>query len=243
MVLKGEPARGREEWGSSPPGMTVMPFSTTLTVLPRTVISKWFHSPTGLSAWVRGVTAARTSAGVFRSIRTLYISPEPIGQHQMLTWYMPSPRKKTPESASGSASRSSLPADVPGMGAVRQNVGNVLVDEGRLLEPPIKLQDEVAVFALAPERLVALRFAAGVIIDDAIDDLPVAVVALGHFPAGQVLAVEKGNKALGRGRRTAPGGNDDQNSQNGKRQGTSFHDQLVPIMGRSFNLLCGDDSR
>ncbi len=53
------------------PGMTVLPLSTTVTVLPRTVISKWFHSPTGLSACVRGVTAALTSAGVLGSVRTL----------------------------------------------------------------------------------------------------------------------------------------------------------------------------
>ena len=68
------------------PGITVVPLSSTLTVLPLTVISKWFHSPTGLSAWCMGVTAARSSGGVLRSVRMLYISPEPIGQHQMLTW-------------------------------------------------------------------------------------------------------------------------------------------------------------
>ena len=43
------------------------------------------HSPTGLSACVRGVTAARNSGGVLRSIRMPYISPDPIGQHQMFT--------------------------------------------------------------------------------------------------------------------------------------------------------------
>ena len=38
-----------------------------------------------------------------------------------------------------------LAVDVLGVGAVGQDVGNVLVDERRLLEPPIDLQDEVAV--------------------------------------------------------------------------------------------------
>ena len=91
------------------PAITVLPFRTTFTVLPLTVISKWFHSPTGLSAWVLGVAAARSSGEWPGSVRMLKISPEPIGQHQMLVWNRPSPRRKTPESASGSGSRSSLP--------------------------------------------------------------------------------------------------------------------------------------
>ena len=67
------------------PSITVLPFNTTVTDFPRTVISNWFHSPTGLSACVRGVTAARTAGVRFASIRTPYISPEPMGQHQMLS--------------------------------------------------------------------------------------------------------------------------------------------------------------
>ena len=36
---------------------------------PFSVISNWFHCPTGRSACVRGVTAARTVAGMLGSIR------------------------------------------------------------------------------------------------------------------------------------------------------------------------------
>ena len=53
------------------PEMTVLPLSATRTVLPLTVISKWFHWPTGLSAWVLGVAAARSSGDVFGSMRML----------------------------------------------------------------------------------------------------------------------------------------------------------------------------
>ena len=67
------------------PGITAFPFSFTLTVPLRTVISYRFHLVTGSSACVRGVTAARTSGGIAGSRRTPYISPEPIGQHQMFT--------------------------------------------------------------------------------------------------------------------------------------------------------------
>src|SRR4051812_2772924 len=59
--------------------MTVTPFRTTVTVLPLAVISKWFHSPTGLSARCRGVTAARRSGGVSRRGRPGYISHRPVG--------------------------------------------------------------------------------------------------------------------------------------------------------------------
>ena len=94
----------------------------------------------------------------------------------------------------GKGERSSLPwmslACVPS-GKI---YGNVLVDERCFLEPPVELQDEVAIFAVAPERFVALGLAAGVVIDDAIDDFPVAVVALGHFPAGQILPLNSETK-------------------------------------------------
>ena len=39
-----------------------------------------------VAAVVRGVTAARSSGEVFGSVRGPYISPEPMGQHQMFTW-------------------------------------------------------------------------------------------------------------------------------------------------------------
>ena len=73
-----------------------------------------------------------------------------------------------------------------------------------LLDSPIQLQHEVAIFAVAPERFVTLRLAAGVVIDDAIDDFPVAVVTFGHLPAGEVVAAKERYKPLGRSRRAFP---------------------------------------
>ena len=56
------PLGGRS--GIVAPGRTVKPFSTTVTVLSFTVISNVFHSPTGLSAWWRGVTFSADDVGV-----------------------------------------------------------------------------------------------------------------------------------------------------------------------------------
>ena len=67
------------------PALTVVPLSTTVILSPSQVISKRFHSPTGRSAWVLGVTPARRAGGVDGSVRRPYISPEPIGQHQIFT--------------------------------------------------------------------------------------------------------------------------------------------------------------
>ena len=39
-----------------------------------------------------------------------------------------------------------LAVDVLGVGAVGQDIGDVLVDERRFLEPPVDLEDEVAIF-------------------------------------------------------------------------------------------------
>ena len=86
--------------------------------------------------------------------------------------------------------------DVLRVRAVGQDVRDVLVDERRLLEPPVQPQHEVAVLPLGPQVLVARGFAAGVVVDHAVDDLPVPVVAVGHLPAGEVLAVEQGDEAL-----------------------------------------------
>src|SRR5437016_712633 len=66
-----------------------------------------------------------------------------------------------------------LAMNVACVGAIRQDVGYILVEEGRLFEPPIHMQDEIAILALAPERLVTPSFALGIVVDDAIDDLPV----------------------------------------------------------------------
>ena len=89
-------------------------------------------------------------------------------------------------------------ADVACVGAIRQDVGNIFVEEGRFLKPPIHLQDEIAILAVAPERLVTQSLALGIVVDDAIDDLPVSVIASRHFPPAQVLTIEERDKPLGR---------------------------------------------
>ena len=142
------------------PGMTVLPLSTTLTVLPLTVISKWFHWPTGLSAWVRGVTAARTSARCFgirphaihlarsnRPAPDVHLKPAVATKEDARIRV----RKRQPQL---------IAFNVLGVGAVGQDIGNILIDEWCFLEPPIQLQDEVAIFAIAPERFVPLGLAA-----------------------------------------------------------------------------------
>ena len=121
-----------------------------MTVFPRTVISKWFHSPTGLSACVRGVTAARTAAGVLRSMRMLYISPEPIGQHQMLIWCLPDPANENAGIRVGQRELHLLAANVARVRAVRQDVGDIRIDVRRLLDAPVDLQHEVAELPLGP---------------------------------------------------------------------------------------------
>jgi hypothetical protein len=82
------------------------------------------------------------------------------------------------------------------MGAVRQDVGNILVEERRLFEPPIYLQNEIAVLSLTPKRFVTRGFALGIVIDNPIDDLPVSVIAGGNFPPIQVFTIEKRDKSL-----------------------------------------------
>lgn len=65
--------------------MSFSPLRMTVTCFFRTVISKRFHEPTGLSARFFGVTAAFSSGEEAGFFRTPYISPEPTGQFQMLT--------------------------------------------------------------------------------------------------------------------------------------------------------------
>jgi len=84
------------------------------------------------------------------------------------------------------------------VGAVREDGGHG-IEPGRLLDAPVEPQDEVAVLLRAPEVLVAGRLGAGVVVDDAVEDLPVAVVAGGHLPVGEVFAVEEGGETVLRG--------------------------------------------
>src|SRR5262249_3757702 len=63
---------------------------------------------------------------------------------------------------------------------------------------PIDLQDEILVFLFGPEVLVLLilGFAERVVIDHAVQDFPVAVVAFRNGPAGEILAVEERDEAV-----------------------------------------------
>ena len=74
-----------------------------------------------------------------------------------------------------------------------------LLMNGASLSRQSSCRTKSPILALAPERLVALGLAPGVVVDHAVDDLPVPVVALGDFPAGEVLAVEERHEALGGG--------------------------------------------
>ena len=75
-----------------------------------------------------------------------------------------------------------LAEDVFRVRAVGQDIGDVLVDERRLLEPPVDEQDEVTILPLAPESLVTLCLAFGIVIDDAVDDLRDFSAASGSAP-------------------------------------------------------------
>src|SRR5438270_899918 len=88
--------------------------------------------------------------------------------------------------------------NVPCVGAIRQDIGNILVEVGRLFEPPIYVQDEIAILAVAPERLVTRSFALGIVVDDSINDLPMSVIAGRNSPAEEVLAIEERDKLFGR---------------------------------------------
>ena len=102
------PLSGRS--GTSAFSMTVLPFNITVTRLPMTVMSNEFHWPTGLSAGTFGTAAARCSGVRLLSFRTDHISPEPMGQHQMLTCPRPVPRSRMPESAFGVGTSITVPS-------------------------------------------------------------------------------------------------------------------------------------
>ena len=173
-----------------------------------------------------GVTAARSSGGVFGSVRMPYISPEPIGQHQMLTWWLPDAAEVDAGIGVGQGQLQLLAVDVPGVGAVGQDVGDVRVDVRRFLEPPVDVQLEVAELAVQPEALVPLGLALGVVVDHAVDHLPVAAIALGHLPAGEVLAVEERREAR---RRLVVGGRRRRGQAHDQRHGEAEPPTSVEI--------------
>src|SRR5262249_6506329 len=112
---------------------------------------------------------------------------------------------------------------------VGQDVGAFLVEKGPLFGPPVHVQDEIAVLAVAPERLVPRGFALGVVVDDAVDDLPVSVIARRHFPPGQILAVEERNEPLGRRVVCRPGRDAEQYPHEGKPGAASLHHDVPPV--------------
>jgi len=83
--------------------------------------------------------------------------------------------------------------------------------------------------------LFARRFAFGVVIDDAIEDAPVAVVAGGNFPAGQVAAVEQRYEASLASRRLR---RRHQPIADGDRGRTKDRDQEYGDHRRSVSTFC-----
>ena len=83
-----------------------------------------------------------------------------------------------------------------GVGAVGQDVGNVWIDVRRVLDAPFEAEDVVAVFLVAGEAFFAFGFTFGIVIDDPVEDFPVAVIAFGNFPSGEVATVEERNEAV-----------------------------------------------
>ena len=115
----------------------------------------------------------------------------------MLTWLFPvHVAEVDPRVAVGELELDLLAVDVPRVGAVGEDVGDVRVLVRRLLDPPVELQDEVAELLLADQVLVAGGLAPGVVVDHAVEDLPVAVVPLGDDPLRKVLAVEERTESL-----------------------------------------------
>src|SRR5262249_23689051 len=80
---------------------------------------------------------------------------------------------------------------------VRQDDRHLVLEAGYVvLQPPVETQHKVLVRLLRPQVLVALGLALGVVVDDAAgQDAPVTVVAFGHLPAAEILAVEERNEA------------------------------------------------
>ena len=83
------------------------------------------------------------------------------------------------------------------VGAVGEDGGDGVEARG-LFDAPVEAEGEVAVGFFGPEIFVAGSFGAGVVVDDAVEDFPVAVVADGRFPPGEVAAVEERDPARGK---------------------------------------------
>ena len=81
--------------------------------------------------------------------------------------------------------------DVPGVGAVGQDVGNIAIGIRRFLDAPVHMQLEVAELTLQPEALVSRGLALGIVVDGTVHDLPVPAIPLRHLPPGEVVPVEK----------------------------------------------------
>lgn len=71
-----------------------------------------------------------------------------------------------------------------------------IVEAAGFLDPPVELEDEVAVFVLGPEIAIPLCFGGGVVVNDAVHHLPVAVVSLRNDPTAQIGPVEQGGEAV-----------------------------------------------
>src|SRR5207244_13311466 len=88
-----------------------------------------------------------------------------------------------------------FPSGIPRVGPVREDIVDVGVGIRRFFDSPVHLQDEVPELLLAEEALFAFGFALSIVVDNAVDDLPVPVVSLRYFPISKIAAVEYRRKA------------------------------------------------
>jgi hypothetical protein len=110
------------------------------------------------------------------------------------------PAQKDARVRVGEAHRHGLAVGPKLFGPVRQQDAAVLVGVRRILESPFEPEHEVAIGFLRPQMLLASGLALRVVVDDAVDHLPMAAVALGHLESGQVAPVEDQYEAVRRSR-------------------------------------------
>ena len=147
VVLEARCGRAPGRSGIAAPGITVLPFRTTLTVLP----SDRDLEPVPLADRLVGLHAGRdggASSGGRPGIRAdavhLARADRPAPDVDLI---LAAAAEVDAGIGVGQREPQLLAVDVPGVGAVGQDVGDVSVDVGRLLDPPVDVQDEVAELA------------------------------------------------------------------------------------------------
>ena len=103
-----------------------------------------------------------------------------------------------PESESGIASESGCAVGAGFLVAVGQDFSRARIGVRRLLDAPVHDERVVGELTLGPQMFLARRFALRVVVDDFPRDFPVAVVAVRHFPAGEIQPGEERDEAIRR---------------------------------------------